>query len=66
VKDLPIDRIEALSLQPGDILVMTLADHATPEMIEAVTKHLAVEFPDQKWLVVTAGNTIDAYRPVTP
>jgi hypothetical protein len=63
--DLPIERIEALNLKPGDILVMTLPDHATAEMFHAVKEHLATELPDQRWLVITAGTTVDAYRPVT-
>jgi hypothetical protein len=28
--------------------------------------YLTAELPDQKCLIVTAGTTIDAYRPVTP
>jgi len=62
--DLPIERIEALALEHGDILIVTLPNSATFESVEQARRILADKLPDQETLVITAGTTIDAYRPV--
>ncbi len=59
-----IERIQALELQPGDVLVVTLPEVATFEAIDHAREYLERRFPSQQILVTTRGVDVAAYRPV--
>lgn len=63
--DLPdIERLQAIDLQPGDVLIATLAAGITPDAFDQVSECLKGEFPDQHVIVLAGFEGVTAYRPV--
>lgn len=60
-----IERLQALQLQPGDVLVATVPANITPAELEQVAKDLQHRLPGQQVLVITTGIDLAAYRPAT-
>ncbi len=59
-----IERIQALELRPGDVLVVTLPADATYEHFKLVEQILERKLPGQQVFVVTNEVDVAAYRPV--
>ena len=63
--DLPdIERLQALDLQPGDVLVATVPADITAMNLQLIVEDLERKLPGQQILVVTNEVDVAAYRPV--
>lgn len=58
----PIERISAVSLEPGDVLFVTIPDDATPNQLRTIKEALGERFPDQTVLVMTSNVNVDVVR----
>jgi hypothetical protein len=59
-----IERLQALALQPGDVLVATVPADLDAQQLRQVCDDLERKLPGQQVLVVTSDIDLAAYRPV--
>lgn len=57
-----IDRIEALNLQPGDIIIVTVPPLTAADQIAEVKKALGPMFPGHQLLVKPGSVSLDIFR----
>jgi hypothetical protein len=55
-------RKEVISIQPGDVIVMTLVKECTTDLLNKVGDELRDKFPDNFCYVLAGGNKLDVYR----
>lgn len=64
MSDLPeIERLQAIAVQPGDLIVVKLPDDATQNSLSNVASVVRERFPDNEVLVVTASVDVAVMRP---
>jgi predicted dinucleotide-binding enzyme len=64
VTNLPeVQRLQAVAVQPGDVIVATVPAATAPETAERVENVLLALFPDNKVLVLTDNVDLGVYRP---
>jgi hypothetical protein len=62
--EIEVERLQAVELRPGDVLVVTLPGDTEPDMFHRMAEFMEQRFPDQKVLVVTSAIDLSAYRPL--
>ena len=57
-----VERIQAVEIQPGDTIVVTLPPHATPEQFNVFNEKVSALFEGHEVVVVTSGVDISVMR----
>lgn len=47
----PVERLQAVKVEPGDTLIASVSNHSTQDEIEVIYECLALEFPQNRVLV---------------
>jgi len=55
--------VNVISLQPNDVVLLTLPSQATPEQIDNIIDYWSATFPNNKVVAITENIGVSVFRP---
>jgi hypothetical protein len=62
LKEEPLPRKEVISIQPGDVVVLTCKCDCTEKQAEAIRLEFKTLFPNNETVLLAGGATLEVYR----
>jgi len=63
VSEREIERLQAVSVAPDDVIVLTLAGIASERTIEKLREGITERFPDNRVMILQGGLTLSVMKP---
>jgi hypothetical protein len=66
IANVEIERLQAINVEPGDIIIITMPEHATEQDLARLAEIIHGKFPGHEVFIKTIGVEVGVVRPVSP